>query len=54
VSSISLARVSLYVMYDAVLKASANGVIQLQAAGSSGAAAITILDGSFIRLYRLN
>jgi hypothetical protein len=54
VSSISLARVSVYVMYDALLKASAGGVVQLQAAGSSGAAAITILEGSFIRLFKLN
>jgi hypothetical protein len=54
VSSISLARVSCYVMYDAVFAVATGGVIALQAAGSSGTAAITVLDGSFMRLYRLN
>lgn len=52
VSSISMARLSLYVEIQGIIIPSANGVIQIQLKSPADAAA-TVLSGSYIEVFKI-
>jgi hypothetical protein len=53
ISTISMAVLSTTVAYGGLMKVSTTGVIHLLAKASSGAAAITIHDGSYIQVFKI-
>lgn len=54
VSAISIGRVSNIVGYRGIFKVSASGTMHILAAGSSPAGVVTVVEGSFIKLLRIN
>lgn len=54
VSAISIGRVSNIVGYRGVFKVSASGTMHILAGGSSPNGVVTVVEGSFIKLLRIN
>lgn len=52
-STVSAALLSTIIMYAGLFKVSTTGTLQLQALGSAGAAALQIVDGSYMQVFRL-